>query len=91
MAGSVFNRFVSVFAAAASAFKAFALAVGGLVIAIVEAAFPIADPPLAFAGVAAAPRVTGLAQSRSFRQRLLEHSPSGRRRAPMSHAFAAAA
>ena len=90
MAGSVFNRFVSVFAAAASAFKAFALAVGGLVIAIVEAAFPIA-PPLAFAGVAAAPRVTGLSQSRSFRQRLLEHSPSGRRRAPMSHAFAAAA
>lgn len=61
------------------------------VVAYIEAAFPAAAPPeLAFA-VATAPRVTGLHQTRSFHQRLIEHSGASRRRAPLSSAFSAAA
>lgn len=37
------------------------------------------------------PAVVGLHQARSYRERLLEHTGDGRRRATMSQAFAAAA
>lgn len=61
------------------------------VIAFVEAAFPAAAPPELVGAMATAPRVTGLHETRAFHQRLLDHSGDGRRRAPMSQAFAAAA
>lgn len=61
------------------------------VVAFIDAAFPASAPPELIGAVATAPRVTGLHESRAFHQRLLDHQPSGRRRAPMSQAFAAAA
>jgi len=58
-------------------------------VAFVEMAFPPPDNRFDFVPVAAAPRITGLHQARSFHQRLLKHSGDGRRRAPLSSAFSA--
>lgn len=59
------------------------------VVEFVAAAFPPSERlEFAFA-VATAPRVIGLHETRAFHQRLAQ--PSGRRRAPMSQAFAAQA
>ena len=89
MARRFYVSFVSAFLAVAVACSAFAARVGDFVAEVVHLAFPPTPrPDYAFA-VAAAPRVTGLDQVRSFRQRLAERYAAGHGRAPLSTAFVA--
>lgn len=92
MARSYFASFIAAALACASAFASFAVAVSTLVgdrilEAVCYAFPPTPRPPYEFA-VAAAPRVTGLHQGRSFRQRIVQREgDSGLGRAPLSMAF----
>lgn len=80
--------------AASAAFAAFADSmreVGQSLMAFVHVAFPLTPTFELAVAVAAAPRVTGLHETRAFHQRLIDTSGDGCRRAPLSSAFAAAA
>ena len=80
----------AVLASIGAAVSAAAHAVVAFAREVIHTAFP-AYVPRELAPVATPPRVTGLHQSRAFRQRLFDHASQGHRRAPLSGAFAACA